>query len=43
VSKKEATTLLTLSFLAEAVDEIDDEALAEDIRTRLENWLSRRG
>jgi len=42
VPKKEATNLLTLSFLAEAVDEIEDAALAEDIRSRLENWLSRR-
>ncbi|MCF6231664.1 MAG: SufD family Fe-S cluster assembly protein [Rhodobacteraceae bacterium] len=43
VPQKEATNLLTLSFLAEAVDEIEDKALAEDIRSRLENWLSRRG
>ncbi|WP_095589598.1 Fe-S cluster assembly protein SufD [Actibacterium ureilyticum] len=37
-----ATDLLTLAFLAEAIDEIEDEALAEDIRGRLESWLSRR-
>lgn len=37
-----ATDLLTLAFLAEALDEIDDAALAEDLRGRLEGWLARR-
>ncbi len=37
----EATNLLTLSFLAEALDEIADDALAEALRDRLEGWLSR--
>jgi Fe-S cluster assembly protein SufD len=37
-----ATDLLTLAFLAEAVEEIEDEAIAEDIVSRLEGWLSRR-
>ncbi len=37
-----ATDLLTLAFLAEALEEIDDMALAEDIASRLESWLSRR-
>ncbi|MDU9003702.1 SufB/SufD family protein [Sedimentitalea todarodis] len=37
-----ATDLLTLAFLAEAVDEIEDNALAEKIVERLENWLARR-
>jgi hypothetical protein len=33
-----------LAFLAEALDEIEDEDLAEDIRSvRLENWLRRHG
>ena len=41
VSHRDATNLLTLAFLAEALDEIDDESLAEDIRSRLENWLAR--
>ena len=36
-----ATNLLTLAFLAEAVDEIEDKALAKDILSRLENWLTR--
>lgn len=42
IPKGPATDLLTLAFLAEAIDEIEDEALAEDIRGRLESWLSRR-
>ncbi len=37
-----ATDLLTLAFLAEAVEEIEDEDLASDIVNRLEGWLSRR-
>lgn len=37
-----ATDFLTLAFLAEAVDEIEDETLAEEIRGRLEGWLTRR-
>ena len=42
VPEGEATDMLTLSFLAEAVEEIEDEALAEDITARLEGWLARR-
>ena len=42
VPRKAATNLLTLAFLAEAVEEIEDKALAGDISSRLENWLSRR-
>lgn len=37
-----ATDLLTLAFLAEAVEEIDDEALGAEILSRLEGWLTRR-
>lgn len=37
-----ATDLLTLSFLAEAVEEIEDAGLAEEIVTRMEAWLARR-
>ena len=37
-----ATDLLVLSFLAEAIDEIEDEAIADDILSRLEGWLARR-
>jgi Fe-S cluster assembly protein SufD len=37
-----ATNLLTLAFLAEAVAEIENEAIAADIHARLEAWLERR-
>lgn len=37
-----ATNLLTLAFLAEAVEEIEDEALRDEIVSRLEGWLERR-
>ncbi|MFU8776778.1 MAG: SufB/SufD family protein [Roseovarius sp.] len=37
-----ATDLLTLSFLAEAVGEIEDESLHEDINSQLADWLERR-
>ncbi|MDA7963224.1 Fe-S cluster assembly protein SufD [Ruegeria sp.] len=42
VPTKDATDMLTLAFLAEAVDEIEDEALAEVIVSRLQEWLARR-
>jgi Fe-S cluster assembly protein SufD len=41
VPKRAAQSLLVLAFLAEAIGEIEDEAIAEDIRTRLEGWLAR--
>jgi Fe-S cluster assembly protein SufD len=37
-----ATDLLTLAFLAEAVEEVEDQDLADDIIARLESWLARR-
>ncbi|MEO1306767.1 MAG: SufD family Fe-S cluster assembly protein, partial [Pseudomonadota bacterium] len=37
-----ATDLMVLAFLAEAIEEIDDPAIAEDITGRLEDWLARR-
>lgn len=37
----DARNLLTLSFLAEALQEIADDGLAEDLGDRLEGWLSR--
>lgn len=43
VPKKDATDLLVLSFMAEAVDEIEDEGLREEIVSRLTGWLARRG
>jgi Fe-S cluster assembly protein SufD len=42
VPLREATDLLVLAFLAEALEEIADERLAEDMRGRLEGWLVRR-
>lgn len=42
VPEAAATDLLTLAFLAEAVEEIEDENLAADIVNRLEGWLIRR-
>jgi len=43
VDVKAAQALLVLAFLAEAISEIADEAIAEDIRSRLEGWLARHG
>lgn len=40
--EKEAADLLVLAFLAEAIEEIEREEIADDIRSRLEGWLSRR-
>ncbi|WP_432450117.1 SufB/SufD family protein [Aliiroseovarius marinus] len=37
-----ATDLLVLAFLADAIEEIEDEGIAEEITTRLEGWLARR-
>ena len=42
VPLNDATDLLTLAFLAEAVEEIGDQNVAETIVSRLENWLIRR-
>ena len=41
VPLRQAQSLLVLAFLAEAISEIEDEAIAEDIRARLEGWLAR--
>jgi Fe-S cluster assembly protein SufD len=41
VPKRVAQSLLVLAFLAEAIAEIEDEELADDIRIRMENWLAR--
>jgi Fe-S cluster assembly protein SufD len=43
VPRKDATDLLVLSFLAEAVEEIEDEGLRDEIVSRLTGWLARRG
>jgi len=42
VPEPEATDLLVLAFLADAIAEIEDEGIAEDITGRLEAWLKRR-
>ena len=41
VPKRTAQSLLVLAFLAEAIGEIENPDLAEDIRDRLESWLHR--
>jgi Fe-S cluster assembly protein SufD len=41
VPKHVAQSLLVLSFLAQAIDEIEDPVIAEDIRERLQGWLER--
>jgi Fe-S cluster assembly protein SufD len=43
VPKAQATDLLVLAFLAEALQEIENPALAEGIFERLEAWLARHG
>ncbi len=43
VPLRQAQSLLVLAFLAESISEISDEAIAEDIRGRLEGWLARHG
>lgn len=43
VPTRVAQSLLILAFLAEAITEIEDDTIAEDIRTRLESWLGRHG
>ncbi len=42
VPKGMATDLLTIAFLAEAVMEIEDQTLADEINSRIEGWLLRR-
>ncbi len=42
VPRAEAIDMLTLAFLAEAIQEIGDEAIRDEIHTRLEAWLMRR-
>lgn len=40
--ERQAQDLLVLAFLAEALDEIENEDLVDDLRGRLEDWLTRR-
>jgi Fe-S cluster assembly protein SufD len=41
VPLRAAQSLLILAFLADTIAEIEDEAIAEDIRAGLETWLAR--
>ncbi|HSF92885.1 MAG TPA: SufD family Fe-S cluster assembly protein, partial [Paracoccaceae bacterium] len=41
VPKDEAQDMLVLAFLDEAIQEIEDDSLADDIRTRLAGWMER--
>ncbi|MFC3059584.1 SufB/SufD family protein [Paenirhodobacter populi] len=41
VPVEEARALLVLSFLADAIEEIEDEGLKDEIVSRLESWLAR--
>ncbi|MDV7144985.1 SufD family Fe-S cluster assembly protein [Tropicimonas sp. TH_r6] len=42
VPKSEATDLMVIAFVAEALEEIEDEAISADVLARLEGWLERR-
>ena len=42
ISRKDATDMLTLAFLAEAVEEIENENVAKIIVDKISAWLSRR-
>ena len=42
ISRKDATDMLTLAFLAEAVEEIENENVAKIIVEKISAWLSRR-
>ena len=42
IPRADAQNMLVLAFLAEAIEEIEDEALARDIHSRLERWMERR-
>jgi Fe-S cluster assembly protein SufD len=42
ISKNDATDMLTLAFLAEAVDEIENEDVANIMVEKISAWLERR-
>lgn len=42
VPKVQAQDMLILAFLGEAIDEIDDDTLSQDIHARLAEWMERR-
>ena len=41
VPKKEAQDMLVLAFLAEAIEEVENDVLADEIRDRLAAWMAR--
>ncbi|MFV0333801.1 MAG: SufB/SufD family protein [Tropicimonas sp.] len=43
IPRDEATDLMVIAFVAEALQEIEDAAIAADVLARLENWLQTRG
>ena len=43
VPQRQAQALLVLAFLQQALDEIEDEALREDVAQRMEAWMSLHG
>ncbi len=42
IRRAQAQDMLTLAFLGEAIEEIEDNDIAEDIRNRLAAWMERR-
>jgi len=42
VPHAQAQDMLTLAFLNQAIDEVEDQTIAEDIRSRLAAWMDRR-
>ena len=42
IPRRTAEELLVLAFLDEAIAEIEDERLADEVRERLAGWLARR-
>ncbi len=42
VPKAQAQDMLVLAFLGEAIDEVDNTDLADDIHARLAAWMERR-
>ncbi len=42
VAKRDAQDLLTLAFVAEAIEEVEDPDLAAEVLAHLEGWLARR-
>lgn len=43
IPRRQAANMLVLAFLAEAMDEIADPAIAENLSSRLAGWMARRG